>query len=322
MKICSITPLKIKENYFSIGWGITDLCNYRCSYCFPGNHQGKWKGLGKKKGLHYIRTLQTRLKDKKRLWTLAGGEPTLLPELPSLLEQMNRTGDLVLMTSNGSAPLHWWKENLKHFYTVELSYHHGKSELNHFLEVAHELENSKAIGHIHLMVTPQNFTEVYQMALRLKEESGLSLGFSSIYEQTNGRLNNSFYTPEQEKLRNEFCDNYNQHHKPRLVELGVVEATFKPPQGQILTQKLGTNDLEWKRLNQFKGWTCAAGLEGISIDLQGKIRPSRCEIPELTWDLEEFCHFYDRATPVICPHDYCACGPDLLFTKRKLSPCS
>lgn len=80
-----------------IQWAVTGLCNYRCRHCFVGN-------AAEELPLSGLETLIDRMAEAGvREVILTGGEPLMRPDLPELLELLNRSGIRVAaLSTNGS----------------------------------------------------------------------------------------------------------------------------------------------------------------------------------------------------------------------------
>lgn len=110
--IISVTPI---ERVFSITWNISIRCNYDCMYCPDTLHDNKSKHHSledlKKSWLSvYDKSKNRNLKYKI---SFTGGEPTtsknFLPFLTWLREHYNQSLDKILLTTNGSASINYYK---------------------------------------------------------------------------------------------------------------------------------------------------------------------------------------------------------------------
>jgi len=81
---------------------VTDLCNYRCSYCLPNGYQGKAKP--DELTLPEIQTIAAAFAQSgTRKVRLTGGEATLRPDLPDIIAVLNAQPQIqhIALTTNG-----------------------------------------------------------------------------------------------------------------------------------------------------------------------------------------------------------------------------
>ena len=86
---------------------VTEKCNLNCDFCYLPNHGRKDISLKKLEAI--LKNEKNRLKDKeygsKELGvTLGGGEPTLHPKLPQLLEIARKYCDYLTISTNSTNP--------------------------------------------------------------------------------------------------------------------------------------------------------------------------------------------------------------------------
>ena len=78
--------------------------------------------------------------------------------------------------------------------------------------------------------------------------------------------------------------------------------------------------------NNFKGWQCNAGIDGLFVNERGLIASAAC-LPEerdehgnIWWlgKLDQIEDFSMPTEPVICPKRSCFCNTDLILSKLKI----
>ena len=144
--------IKIKNNIdpkiFRIEWGVGNLCNRKCWYCFPGANEGT---------IPYPSDLNLLKKNFKTLFDsyreigiesfeilLTGGEPTLWKDFPIITKFFKENYNVFVRTlTNGYRKLDWWKQHAKFFDSVEISVHNEHSNINHIISVADYLFESE-----------------------------------------------------------------------------------------------------------------------------------------------------------------------------------
>jgi hypothetical protein len=107
------------------------------------------------------------------------------------------------------------------------------------------------------------------------------------------------------------------------VERPIVARVLVPgPRGpRVKHLRANANELIARRLNRFKGMGCHAGVEMLSIGLDGRIDPAVCfrrmkrarpniyRDPEIPVELRR---------GVVCPFEACGCPEDIAITKVAL----
>ena len=124
-KIISVNPI---EDYFSITWQLGLFCNYNCMYCPPEWHDS----TSTPHNLEKLKTAWTNIYNKSKHLNLkykisfTGGEPTANNSFLPFLEWLRNNFDCVnqiLVTSNGSASLNYYKKLCQHIESLSLSTH-------------------------------------------------------------------------------------------------------------------------------------------------------------------------------------------------------
>jgi len=88
----------MKNNIESVKFEITDICNFKCKYCFAG-HCLRGKMLPRSQSFKLIHALAAA--GCKRL-SFIGGEPTLCAWLPELIKYAKSLGLITIVVTNGT----------------------------------------------------------------------------------------------------------------------------------------------------------------------------------------------------------------------------
>jgi MoaA/NifB/PqqE/SkfB family radical SAM enzyme len=304
------------ENIVIIDWGVSNICNFSCSYCPERTHAGTYPFMPIKDILrfskrivdHYVGEL------KKEVYFLyTGGEVTLFKDFIPLIRSQKQNGQRVSISTNGSRKPAFWEEAKKYLFQVSLSYHAEQTDLDHFIRVIN-LVKADVYTHVNIMVQPDRFEQCMAAAYRVLEETDdvtidLQIVLKDFIEpypytdeqreriiqasrEINGRL----------KLKRE-RDSYRGLMK--LVYADGSEELVKP--GDLVTQKM----------NAWRGWNCYIGLEILVVDMNGDIYRSWCG------DAEKIGNIRDReirfpVKPHVCGREFCSGGiTDTMVTKIK-----
>ena len=304
-------PIKIistqDDNLLQVRFFPTDICNFNCSYCWPGTHDGNFRYPKDLDAiLENFRNVfdQYKLvgKNKFHLTISGGGEPTLWPKLEEFCKQLKQTHNVfITLVSNGSRTLEWWKTNYLYFDDVTLSFHNEYAKLTHHCDVADFLYEkelkvttlvlmdfknwNKCVDAVNVMMTSK-----YPWIIQTKEiVDAPGHGIDSYDTEQITYLDNSIKRiPTGDRLLKQI-DDFKLHQSVILFDNG--SAKVAKPHTTILNK--------W---NKFKGWNCMLGVESIVINWDGTVSGS--------------CGVSLRGTnPVVCPKNDCSCQPDTHISK-------
>lgn len=285
----------------------TDICNFNCSYCFPGSHDNKFRypknfDFILEKFRSIFDEYLSKGKTKFHLTISGGGEPTLWPRLEDFCRQIKESHDVfITLVSNGSRTLEWWKNNYRYFDDVVLSFHIAESKIDHHCDVADFLYEKKLkVTSLILMdyqrwndcvsTIDQMMTSKWPWVIQTKEiVDAPGHGIESYSNEQKDYLKNSIKRiPSSDRLL-ENLDDHKLHQSVAIFDDNSAQCCR--PHTLILNN--------W---NNFKGWKCNLGNESIIITVDGQILGS-CGIK-----------FLDDGT-VICPKNICSCQPDTHISK-------
>ena len=80
------------------------------------------------------------------------------------------------------------------------------------------------------------------------------------------------------------------------------------------TERLHANDVIKLHKNQYKGWSCNAGLESLMINWDGEVHRATCRVGGSLGNIYNGT-FTIPSEPIICTRDYCTCAADIPLTK-------
>jgi len=318
---------RFPKNLLVLKLMISDVCNYKCWYCFPGSNTGekRWPNnvtLLKTNLSHLINYYKTELgKDVIRLHII-GGEPTLWPDLGEFAKYFTENFNCkISMSTNASRTLRWWDKYCDYFDDVVLSCHHQDIDVNHVKKVGDLLykKNISVTGYV--MMDPTNWQKCLDIVDDLKTSKhkwNIHVG-----EVVDNRLmplttKQKEYFKNPSKRKASFFYNLrtlNYHNKTKDPVVFFNNNTNK------VVQK---NWLLLNRIMNFEGWTCNIGIDHVFIDKFGKITGG-CN--NLLYDLNFYYNIYDedfvekfkpKLVPTTCQQKVCSsCSEDINLKKFK-----
>ena len=125
-KLIAITA---PEPYLAVTWQVNNFCNFRCSYCNPGNWGGSHRNDDNLDV--YIKNLEIIIERYKKVgykhykFFFSGGEPTAWKNFIPICEWLReKLPDCTLaVNTNLSRPLAWWEKHYHLFDDIVASFH-------------------------------------------------------------------------------------------------------------------------------------------------------------------------------------------------------
>jgi len=129
-------------------WYVTGLCNYECHYC-DIFHDEKVQEWHLKKDIVDFFNYWGTVKQQKVL--LYGGEPTLDPDFPKIIEGLN---DYIRVFTNLYRGVEYWKDivSIRKDLTVSISYHIHKVNHEEFLKKVEYLVEESEVNMIRVKI--------------------------------------------------------------------------------------------------------------------------------------------------------------------------
>ena len=299
------------NDWFVVNWCLGNTCNFSCSYCPVGLHDGskRWPDLDSIK--HFINKVKTQHPDKKYYFEFTGGEVTLYKDFIELCTYCREQDVKVGMISNGSRTLRWWEENKNLFDHVCLSFHPEEANPEHFLEVAKILHTEVKV-HINVMMSPEKFDYCYDLAERAVQLENISMALQPLIHDFGDTLYD--YTDEQKKVFDnqwELFIKRIKHTKRQANYRGSMRTV-----GDVSMVVPAHNFIATGENNWF-GWKCYSGVEQLIVDMDGSIHRGWCKVGDTIgyiWDE----NLTLPTEPVVCNKIMCHCNFDIMSTKERV----
>lgn len=322
MKLIEIKN-NLKTNQLRIEYMLGNLCNHKCSYCFPGSNEGThpWPNIDQvKENLSHL--LQHYVKNGKDYFQLylIGGEPTLWKDLPEFCRYFKSHFDCQInISTNGSRSLRWWEQHAECFDVVEISVHHEFAKVSHLKNVADLIYKKNIYVNCNvLMDYGHNFNKCKQIVKELKQGTKRW----PIIAKTVNLNGATYYNAEESK--------YLEDSLKRLPNLFWYWRVKKDQELKLAlkfldgtTKKIvGDNYIALHNLNHFEGWECNLGLDVIKIFQDGYIK-ANCQ--QTLYRLNKDFNLYDKnfikdyspkLCNVICKQKICGCSGEISINKK------
>jgi organic radical activating enzyme len=246
---------------FNISWILGRFCNYKCSYCWPYARSDSLDY----QPLDVYKATVDEIKRQARLngftefhWSFSGGEPTAYKELPHLIKHLDETESpyqSVHMTTNLSPGSKWWKNwcditgSLQRR-SITASFHAEFAKEQEFGDKCLQLMYEQVHVTVNQVMVPEAFYETLERCNRLRKR-GINVTLKPQSNDTATAIVEG-YTPEMIKIMQ---DDFEQQEG---FQIRLTDGTSN----YYIDQAERFNALGF---NEFKGWKCSAGFQGLII---------------------------------------------------------
>lgn len=290
----------------NIEWVVSNVCNYKCSYCREDLYGGSSGQPDYKKALEFFDYIHREVQPGPKLLNLTGGEPTVWPKLIPFLNELDKSY-YTQLTTNGSRTVNWWKrllDNYDNLARVAISTHLEFASLDHIYNVGKMLHKRTNLTLL-LLADKKNFHLIQNYADKFKElECTIFVkpirGLDGVAQD---------YTEEQKHFIKTF------QHATSKVQL------VKGIPTHIVVDDVPKNysyglELISQNKHSFQGWKCALGKTRIVIWHNGNISLAQCSTAkEMNLGNIYEGNYSIPDSPVICKTKYCTCLPDIRIPK-------
>lgn len=292
-KITSSWP---HQDQIKVEWNLGKRCNYDCSYCPSSIHDN----FSPHTDIAILEKAVDRLceLDKPIRLSLTGGEPCVHPYIEDLLEYFKRKDIFwVNLTTNGTRPARWYLENEIYFNHLVFSLHFEHSWGNIKQTINQFYDETERDFFVNIMAHHDCMDDVRRVVDEFQSK-GIKYAVRRI-RWTEGDHN--------------IFDDLRYNGKD-LEWILSQDATAKPNCRIDDERIVHANDVIKLHQNQFKGWTCNAGLESLMINWDGEVHRATCRVGGSLGNIYEGT-FVAPVDPIVCTRDWCTCAADIPLTK-------
>lgn len=328
VKIINLQP----KNILDIRFFPTDICNFNCTYCFPGCSDGVYRysdnidtiinnfnALFEFYRVHYN-------KNKVELNLAGGGEPTLWPYFGEFCDRLSKVYDIEFtVTTNGSRTLRWWKKHSKYLDKVTLSVHHEFVDVDHTIKVCDYLYDQGVSVTALVLMDAEYFEKCKGIIEKFKTSKNPWFIEAKPVIQFKGKDNLS-YTPEMIEYMNSGLKRLpDSDFLLKNMHLFRIHESIALYKNDIAIPKR-SGDYINNNENNFQGWKCNVLYENLCINFDGNLTGS-CNLAIFKTEnfniyeeefVERLEHFKSKIDKFTCPYKLCGCQPDTHITKWKI----
>lgn len=311
-------------------------CNFKCSYCSPGCHDGKYRWpVGEQittihKNLSHMFNTYKKYGKKKFAILITGGEPTLWPELGSFVKYFKEEYDArISISTNASRTLRWWKENAHYFSSIGVSVHNEESDIDHIIEVLDWIYlNTETAIHAAVLMDNKNWDKCVSIVEKLKNHNVpwllrtrevMNMADDCIVDYSETQL--KYLSTKSKKIPPLEYKKKMESRNNIIDRSEKVFTLYNTSKEEFISSKWYSNN--WHLL---KGWKCNLGVDRFVISPNGDITGS-CGAKNI-FNLTESLNIYDTdlvnkfstedINPLICEINACTCSSELALSKEKV----
>lgn len=314
-----LIAIESKKPYLAVTWQVNNFCNFKCSYCNPGNYSGA--NRNEEDANLYIKNLEIIINKYKSVgyedfkFFFSGGEPTAWKNFLPIVNWLKETlpNCTIAVNTNLSRPLAWWKKNYHLIDDVVASFHVEFSNKDKYFENSLFLCDKVNYLSSKMLMHEERFWEVVEFGERLKRElPNYFLEWTPLFDELSIHTGPWKY---QDPEKQDWISNHNiemnftlpkPYKENNCVSFTRYESGFVEP--------INSNDLIVRGLNFFQGWKCNIG-DSIFINPTGNVSAASCgqgdQIGHILGDISKV-----GPLKITCGKYHCTCGTDIIIPKE------
>ena len=307
-----LIKLESSKNFLFVYWQLIDFCNFKCNYCSPFLYEG-YNFVQKRNPtpsdnqiLLFLESLSNIKKQKELHISLSGGEPTLHPLFPRIIETLEPISDFELIT-NGSRSLNWWKSLPQLPSLIRISLHPEFTEIKKVNELSEYILSKNVLLRFNLSMDPKNWDDSIKLYDSLNKDLKKYVRPKILHDWSN-KL-------KPMKVYNENQISWIKDHLKITIDGSEESSLINYTAATYDNGHRGKLDFTHTSIydNKYYNWKCSAGSSSISVNVLGEVYAGLCKQIKIgTIDNFRLLDDYLNCKSIICQ-----CPADLLIPKYK-----
>ena len=280
-----------------VEWNLGKRCNLDCTYCPAEIHDN----FSPHTNIKVLKDAVDALAeiDKSVRLSFTGGEPCVHPNIEELLEHASQRLDWVTVTTNGTRKFKFYAELPVNYIVFSLHFEDEQwakqvETITLFAQM-NEMKNNFDF-HVNVMAHHKHMLKVKQAVDRF---AGHNIKYA---------IRRIRWTEGDHDL---FDD---MRYDGKDLEWILKQNATAEPNVLIDGAMMHANDVIKQNLNQFKGWSCNAGIESLMINWDGEVHRATCRVGGSLGNIYDG-SFEPPEKPIICTRNFCTCAADIPLTK-------
>ena len=290
------------QEFIKVEWNLGKRCNYDCSYCPAAIHDN----FSPHTDLEILKKTVDKLctLGKPIRLSLTGGEPCVHPHIEQLIRYIKEKNIWLSITTNGTRKPLWYQMQQVDQYVFSLHVEYDWPTILYTIKSV--TENSNGIHTLVNVMCHQDRMKDVRTAANILMANGIRFNLRRV-RWTEGD-HDLFDDMRYDQNDLDWILKYDSTVEPNTV---IWYHRDKDGDEAIWYH---ANDVIKKHLNQYKGWTCNAGLESLMINWDGDVHRATCRVGGSLGNIYDGT-FNMPTEPVICTRNYCTCAADIPLTK-------
>ena len=328
MNIVEIKQPDWDPEHLLIHLEISNICNYKCWYCWPNYNTGtiKWPNydLLIKNMSHLIDYYLQNTNKKKVTICFLGGEATYWKRLQDIIRYFKEKYNVVIeLVTNASKNMKWWEEIYFDLDKVSISVHGEYADSSHIIDVADFLYDKDVYVEANVFMDPRAWDNSEKLVTELiTSKFDWTVHRREVIHEHGQRYNDE----QQELLRKPAVRKSSKQSKFNLSSSAMSDdystlAIDDEGKKHLFNYK----EILLSKMNKFKGWECDVGIDWISIQANGTLSGicgNKIYDDAIIYNIFDE-KFEEKFSPTIttttCVFDYCWCMFETNMPKRKIS---
>ena len=288
------------QDTVKIEWNLGKRCNYNCSYCPSSIHDT----TSPHTNIEILKSTVDKLLtlNKPIRLSFTGGEPCVHPKFRELIQYAKFKGiPWISVTTNGTRSYDYYQSLPVNQYVFSIHFEHNWHRVTTTLR---KLASSTKIGLIGQIMAHHSHMVNVRVVRHVLNTDGIPSTVRRI-RWTEGD-HNVF-----DDLRYDSNDLQWILDQESTVQANTVVNIDKE-------QLLHANDIIKLHLNDFKDWSCYAGIESLMINWDGEVHRATCRVGGSLGNIYTGT-FTVPTDPIVCTRDWCTCAADIPLTKIKIT---
>ena len=287
------------QNSIKVEWNLGKRCNYDCSYCPSSIHDNTSPHTDLEVLKKAVDNLVSLGKPIRLSFT--GGEPTVHPQFRELVQYAKYKGvPWISVTTNGTRTYEFYSSLPVDQYVFSIHFEYDWHRVSSTLRKLRDMTNIKLVGQIMAHHDHIPIVKVMRQVL------------------TNDDIPNTVRRIRWTEGDHDLFDDM-RYHPDDLNWIKEQDATVQGNcvywmKNEYQERIAHANDLIKLHMNQFKGWTCHAGIESLMINWDGDVHRATCRVGGSLGNIYE-ASFVAPSEPVTCDRNFCTCAADIPLTK-------
>jgi MoaA/NifB/PqqE/SkfB family radical SAM enzyme len=311
-----IHKIKTVNNLLVVDWILSNVCNYKCTYCGPDSNGGDQYWPDMEQCEEAVRQITAQSHHDHRMYTILGGEPTVWKEFSHLVQRIKEidSNSMINILTNASRTIRWWNKTKQHIDKVSISFHHESADPAHIIKVVEEIQHDCQTN-IQMLMDINHFDKCVAIWEYFRDNTVVPIQIKKLQVEFGGKVWMD-YTQEQRRKMLEMHQETKDRPttKRNITSLGI---NVHYDNGEV--KREGCHDLIQAGINKFEGWKCNVGRDLVVIKANGDVVPANACNQQLILGNIKIAPDKIKllAEPIICAYRECTCGSDIEIDKQK-----